>query len=108
MSFCVCVCILALKCIVSALREETGAIKKRINMILSSRGPICTCGPQCVFCIEVLANDSMRPYKLQCHIKTEHTNLVNKPVFERKRDDLQSQKSRIQLLGTINMKQGRL
>jgi len=59
-----------------------------------------------VFCNEVLANDNMRTCKLQCHIKTELTSLVNKPVefFERKRDDLQSQKSRIQLLGTINMK----
>ena len=53
--------------------------------------------PQCVFCKEVLANDGMRTCKLRRDIETKPKNVVHKPVefFERKRDDLQSQKSTI-------------
>ena len=62
--------------------------------------------PQCVVCKEVLANDSMRPCKLRRHMETKHTTLVNKPLefFERKRDELRSQKAVIRSFGTTNVK----
>ncbi len=34
--------------------------------------------PQCVICLEVLANESMKPAKLQRHLNTKHSNLNNK------------------------------
>ena len=34
--------------------------------------------PQCVKCSEVLANESMKPAKLQRHLNTKHNNLNNK------------------------------
>ena len=89
----------------SALREETGPSKKRrkydpeyLKLGFTWSGSEAAPLPQCVVCKEVLANDSMRPCKLRRYIETKHTNLVNKPVefFERKRDDLRSQKSIIQ------------
>ena len=48
-----------------------------------------------MFCKEVLANDGMRTCKLRRDIETKPKNFVHKPVefFERKRGDLQSQKS---------------
>lgn len=42
-------------------------------------GPDDALLPQCVVCKEVLANDSMRPCKLQRHIETKHHSLTTKP-----------------------------
>lgn len=34
--------------------------------------------PQCVICLEVLANESMKPVKLQRHLQSKHPNLMDK------------------------------
>ena len=34
--------------------------------------------PQCVICLEVLANESMKPAKLQRHLQSKHPNLMDK------------------------------
>lgn len=36
--------------------------------------------PQCVECGEVLANESMKPSKLERHLQTKHPICVGKPV----------------------------
>ncbi len=53
--------------------------------------------PQCVECGEVLANESMKPSKLERHLQNKHPTYVGKPVdyFVRKRDLLKRQQSSI-------------
>nr|XP_033506785.1 zinc finger BED domain-containing protein 5-like [Epinephelus lanceolatus] len=48
----------------------------------------------------------MRPCKLQRHIETKHHNLTTKPreFFDRKLNELRSQKKAIQTFGTVNTK----
>ncbi|CAG4955502.1 unnamed protein product [Parnassius apollo] len=41
--------------------------------------------PQCVFCSEVLANESMKPAKLKRHLETKHPQLKNKDESYSKR-----------------------
>lgn len=36
--------------------------------------------PQCVLCYETLANESMKPSKLERHLQTKHTEYGNKPI----------------------------
>jgi zinc finger BED domain-containing protein 5/7/8/9 len=50
--------------------------------------------PQCVICGDVLANESMKPNKLQRHLATRHAPLKDKPLefFERKKNALSAQK----------------
>ena len=36
--------------------------------------------PQCVVCLEVLAHESMKPAKLQRHLKTKHPALKDKSI----------------------------
>lgn len=36
--------------------------------------------PQCVMSTDLLANDSMKPCKLKCHLETEHPTLKDKPL----------------------------
>ncbi|XP_025207402.1 protein FAM200B-like [Melanaphis sacchari] len=44
--------------------------------------------PQCVVCGEILANESLKPFKLKRHLKTKHPNVNKKPkeYFERLND----------------------
>ena len=60
--------------------------------------------PQCVFCDEVLANDSMKSCKLKRHLDSKHPDLKEKPVdfFKRKRDCLQQQQSTISKHSTFS------
>lgn len=36
--------------------------------------------PQCVFCLQVLSNESMKENKLKRHLNTVHPTLINKPL----------------------------
>ena len=49
--------------------------------------------PQCVFCLEVLANASMTPSKLMRHPRTKHKETVGKPLqfFQKKSSGVQKQ-----------------
>ncbi|XP_051782582.1 zinc finger BED domain-containing protein 5-like, partial [Erpetoichthys calabaricus] len=60
--------------------------------------------PQCVICYEILANESMRPSKLTCHIETKHSHFTNKPVdfFQRKLLDMKSSKNIVSHFININ------
>jgi hypothetical protein len=46
--------------------------------------------PQCVMCFETLANQSMKPSKLERHISTKHTECVNQHIafFQNKKRKL--------------------
>jgi len=46
--------------------------------------------PQCVFCNEVLAHESMKPSKLMQHLQTKHPACKDKPVefFQRRLHEL--------------------
>ncbi|XP_076045266.1 protein FAM200B-like [Oratosquilla oratoria] len=50
--------------------------------------------PQCVICYKTLSNDGMRPSRLECHLRTSHPALVDKPkaFFETKKDTLKGAK----------------
>ena len=45
--------------------------------------------PRCVVCLQVLANEAMKPAKLKRHLTTKHAQHANKPkeYFQRARDD---------------------
>ena len=95
------------------VRVDTEAKRKRrkydpdyLNFGFSCIGPDDASLPQCVICKEVLANDNMRPCKLRCHIETKHHSLTTKPreFFDRKLNELRSQKKAIQTFGTVNTK----
>ncbi|XP_057654818.1 zinc finger BED domain-containing protein 5-like [Diorhabda carinulata] len=62
--------------------------------------------PQCVICFETLANESMKPSKLQRHITTKHPVCSNKPLiyFQKKKTELFSTRSNMEnvLLGQGN------
>jgi len=51
--------------------------------------------PLCVICFDILSNESMKPSKLERHLKTKHAELKNKSIeyFERKKLELQIQNS---------------
>lgn len=51
--------------------------------------------PQCVICFEVLANESMKPSKLERHLSTKHTDYASKPVdfFQNKKVEFLKSKS---------------
>ena len=50
--------------------------------------------PQCVTCTTVMGNEGMKPSRLIWHLKTKHSDLVNKPIefFMCKRDALKIEK----------------
>lgn len=54
--------------------------------------------PQCVLCFETLANESMKPSKLQRHISTKHPECLNKPLifFQSKKKELFSTRSNME------------
>lgn len=54
--------------------------------------------PQCVLCFETLANESMKPSKLQRHISTKHPEALEKPLmyFQSKKKELISTRSNIE------------
>ena len=92
---------------------ESGASKKRrkydheyLNLGFSWTGSEDAPLPQCVVCKEVLANDGMRPCRLRRHIETKHPSLVTKPreFFDRKLNELRSQKKVIQTFSNVNDK----
>uniref|UniRef100_A0A665UYW9 DUF4371 domain-containing protein n=1 Tax=Echeneis naucrates TaxID=173247 RepID=A0A665UYW9_ECHNA len=92
---------------------ESGVSRKRrkydpgyLKFGFSCIGPDDAPLPQYVICKEVLANDSMRPCKLQRHIETKHQSLTTKPqdFFGRKLNELQSQEKVIEAFGTVNTK----
>ena len=60
--------------------------------------------PMCLLCSKVLAADSMRPGKLKRHLKTTHSDYVDKPkeFFQRKLDEFTKQK---QMLKEVIQKQ---
>lgn len=60
--------------------------------------------PQCVLCLEVLANASMKPSKLIRHQKTKHSDTILKPIqfFQHKRDQMQQQQGSFVKIATIN------
>lgn len=45
--------------------------------------------PQCVLCLEILANDSLKPVKLKRHLQTKHPDCVSKPLAFFKRHEQQ-------------------
>ncbi|XP_064410162.1 SCAN domain-containing protein 3-like [Latimeria chalumnae] len=51
--------------------------------------------PQCVICYEILANECLKPSKLERHLKQKHSTLQNKPLefFVRKKNELSKQRS---------------
>uniref|UniRef100_A0A3Q3WIE1 BED-type domain-containing protein n=1 Tax=Mola mola TaxID=94237 RepID=A0A3Q3WIE1_MOLML len=65
-----------------------------LKFAFSWTGPDDAPLPQCVICKEVLANDTMRPFKLQRHIETKQPSLVTEPrdFSDRKLKELRSQK----------------
>lgn len=62
--------------------------------------------PQCVICFETLANESMKPSKLDRHLKTKHPECVNKSItfFQSKKRDLISTRASIENVGSENEK----
>ena len=60
--------------------------------------------PQCVICKELLANDTMRPFKLQRHIETKQPSLVTEPpdFLDGKLKELRPQKKESETLSTVN------
>ena len=64
------------------------------------------CGdkPQCVICLEVLANASMKPSKLLRHQQTKHKDTVGKPFlfFQRKSCEVRKQTGTFRKLTTLN------
>ncbi|XP_064110328.1 zinc finger BED domain-containing protein 5-like [Macrobrachium nipponense] len=50
--------------------------------------------PQCVICLEVLANESLKPAKMKRHLQCKHQSFTNKPIdfFRRKKMELQGLK----------------
>lgn len=64
--------------------------------------------PQCVLCFETLANESMKPSKLQRHISTKHPECLNKPLifFQSKKTELFSTRSIMENVssGQVNTK----
>lgn len=54
--------------------------------------------PQCVICFETLANESMKPSKLERHISTKHPECLSKSLsfFQNKRKELLSTRSNIE------------
>lgn len=51
--------------------------------------------PQCVVCFEVLANESMKPSKLERHLSRKHAEYVSKPIdfFQNKKREFFKSKS---------------
>ena len=58
--------------------------------------------PQCVFCSEILSNESMKPAKLRRHFETKHKEHTNKSVeyFQRRRQELLSRQNVIEKIAT--------
>lgn len=50
---------------------------------------------QCIVCFEVLANESMKPSKLERHLSRKHTDYVSKPIdfFQNKKREFLKSKS---------------
>ncbi|XP_067933377.1 zinc finger BED domain-containing protein 5-like [Watersipora subatra] len=50
--------------------------------------------PQCVLCMKVLANDSMKPHQLKKHLRNKHAEHMDKskPFFEAKKRELKRAK----------------
>ena len=61
--------------------------------------------PLCVLCGETLANEAMKPSKLQRHLTTKHPSHKDKPVdfFERKKRELDLQKQVLKATTSANV-----
>jgi len=57
-------------------KYSTDYIKYGFTFVGTEEEPL----PQCVICFETLANQSMKPSKLERHISTKHPECVNKPL----------------------------
>ncbi|XP_057184172.1 zinc finger MYM-type protein 6-like [Triplophysa rosa] len=62
--------------------------------------------PKCVVCLQVLANEAMKPAKLKRHLKTKHPGLKDKTIdfFRRKSEEYMLQKTRLVNLATTSEK----
>lgn len=62
--------------------------------------------PMCVICNEKLANESMKPAKLNRHLKTKHKELQNKHAdfFQRRAENLKIQSAHLKKFATIPQK----
>ncbi|GFT29332.1 protein FAM200B [Trichonephila clavipes] len=62
--------------------------------------------PICVICNEKLANESMKPAKLQRHLETKHKELLNKHAafFQRQAENLKIQSANLKKFTTIPQK----
>lgn len=62
--------------------------------------------PQCVICLNVLSNESMKPAKLKRHLATKHNELKDKPVdfFKRRAEVYANQQKMITTATTVNEK----
>lgn len=60
--------------------------------------------PQCVICFEILANESMKPSKLERHLTTKHAEYKSKPIdfFKNKSKQLLMSKSVMTKISTGN------
>ena len=56
--------------------------------------------PMCPICMDVLADDSMKPSELKIHLETNHKEKKNEPVeyFRQRRDDFNGRKTMFQVL----------
>ena len=59
----------------------------------------------CVFCLNILAVDSMKPNKLRRHLETLHPSYVSKPLefFHRKLDEYRQQAGQKALLASYKV-----
>lgn len=62
--------------------------------------------PQCVTCLNVLSNESLKPAKLKRHLVTKHNELKDKPVdfFKRQAEVYANQQKVISAATTVNEK----
>ncbi|XP_028658888.2 SCAN domain-containing protein 3-like [Erpetoichthys calabaricus] len=62
--------------------------------------------PQCVICLNVLSNESLKPAKLKRHLVTKHNELKDKPVdfFQRQAEVYANQQKIISTATTVNEK----
>ncbi|KRX73452.1 Zinc finger MYM-type protein 6 [Trichinella sp. T6] len=61
-------------------------VKREVAEMESQKGSTADPRPLCVICLEILADESMRPNILLRHIETKHMDLKSKPLqfFESK------------------------
>lgn len=62
--------------------------------------------PMCVVCLQVLANEAMKPAKLKRHLITKHLEYMDKPkeFFVRKSEGYHHQRTKLTNLATTSEK----